>query len=372
MPSFPVKIPAQLHSPLALGELALASRVVMAPLTRMRAAMPGNIPHPLNADYYRQRAGAGLIISEATPVSPRGHGYFHTPGIHTDAQAEGWKLVTRAVHERGGKIVLQLWHVGRQSHHDLQPDGQLPEAPSALASGSQSPVAPGVVKDQPVPRVMTLADIERVIGEFREGAARAKQAGFDGVEIHAANGYLIEQFLADGANHRADAYGGTIENRSRLLLEITEAVVSVWGAARVGVRLSPANTFGGIAHTDRWAQYSHVVRALARWPLAYLHFVEPRVAGNSDIEQFDAALASRHFRPLMNPATGLISAGGYRPDTARAAVESGEADAVAFGRLFIANPDLPHRLALGAPLNAYDRDTFYGGDARGYTDYPAL
>jgi N-ethylmaleimide reductase len=361
-----------LHDPLPLGALTLPNRVVMAPLTRMRAGMPGNVPRALNAEYYRQRASAGLIITEATPVSARGHGYFHTPGIHTDEQARGWKQVTDAVHQEGGRMFLQLWHVGRQSHPDLQPAGDLPEAPSALASGSQSPVAPGLTKDHPVPREMSPGDIQRVIGEFRDGASRAQDAGFDGVEVHGANGYLIEQFLADGANRRTDAYGGSTANRTRLLVEITSAVTAVWGAERVGVRLSPANTFGGITQSDRWSQYAHVVGELSRWPLAYLHFVEPRIAGNQDVETPDDALASRRFRPLMNAATRLLSAGGHTPATARSAVAAGEADAVAFGRHFIANPDLPRRLALGARLNPYDRSTFYGGDARGYTDYPLL
>jgi N-ethylmaleimide reductase len=361
-----------LFTPLELGPLTLSNRILMPPLTRMRARMPGNLPWELNAEYYRQRAAAGLIITEGTPVSPRGHGYYHTPGIHTEAQAEGWKLVTAAVHEAGGRIFLQLWHVGRQSHNDLQPGGEAPVAPSAIAGIGQAHVAPGAQKDYPLPRALTTREIAATVEEFRRGAELAKGADFDGVELHGANGYLIEQFLSDNSNHRTDQYGGSLANRARFLLEVTEAVASVWQPARVGVRLSPANTYGGSAPSDRWGTYSHVVRELNRFGLAYLHFVEPRVAGNQDLRHFDDALSSRHFQPLVAGETKLISAGGHTFESGQAAVASGEADAVAFGRAFIANPDLPQRLATGAPLNRYQRETFYGGAEAGYTDYPAL
>jgi N-ethylmaleimide reductase len=350
-----------LFTPLKLGAVTLPNRIVMSPLTRMRAAMPGNIPQPINAEYYRQRATAGLVISEATPVSPRGHGYFNTPGIHSDAQVEGWRLVTQAVHDAGGKIFLQLWH-----------GGEPPVAPSAIASDGQSPVAPGVVKDHPTPRAMETDEIPALIEEYRNGAARAKSAGFEGVEIHAANGYLLEQFLSDHANLRTDSYGGSLENRARLLLEVTAAVASVWGGDRVGIRLSPANTYGGITHTDRFGTYAHVVRELNRFGLAYLHFVEPRVAGNTDLKAFDDALSSRHFKPLIASGTRLISAGGHSFASGTQAVQSGDADAVAWGRQFIASPDLVARFAANAPLNPYDRATFYGGTEKGYTDYPFL
>jgi N-ethylmaleimide reductase len=360
-----------LARPFELGTLTLPNRVVMAPLTRMRAKMPGNIPWELNADYYRQRSSAGLIISEATPVSPRGHGYFQTPGIHNEAQAAGWSLVTRAVHEAGGRIFLQLWHVGRLSHPDLQPNGGAPEAPSALASGGQSPVSPGVLKDHPVPRALETDEVVRVVEEYRHAAALARQAGFDGVEIHAANGYLIEQFLSDHTNLRTDRYGGSLDNRTRFLLEVTEAVLKEWAADRVGIRLSPANTFGGMDFTNRWETYAHVVNQLNAFGLAYLHLVEPRVAGNLDIEpQFD--LQSARFRPLISSKSALISAGGHTGKTAEALIAEGGADLVAFGRAFIANPDLPKRLIQGAILNRYHRETFYGGSAEGYTDYPFL
>lgn len=361
-----------LFDPLQLGALALPNRVIMAPMTRMRARMPGNIPWELNAEYYRQRAGAGLIISEATPVSPRGHGYFHTPGIHTEAQARGWRLVTDAVHQAGGRIFLQLWHVGRQSHNDLQPGGELPVAPSAVASGCQSAVVPGVLKDHPVPRALETREIPGVVEEFRRGAELAKLAVFDGVEIHGANGYLIEQFLTDGANRRTDQYGGSVANRARFLWEAIEAVTSIWPSERVGLRLSPANTFGGTTDSNRLATFSHVVRELNRFDLAYLHLIEPRVSGDDDAQTIDASLASRVFRPLLNGATRLISAGGHTRESGSLAVANGEADAVAYGRKFLANPDLPRRFASDAPLNPSHRETFFGGDEKGYTDYPTM
>ncbi len=361
-----------LFTPLELGALTLRNRIIMAPLTRMRAKMPGNVPWELNAEYYRQRATAGLIISEATPVSPRGHGYFHTPGIHTAAQMEGWKLVTRAVHEAGGKMFLQLWHVGRQSHNDLQPNGGLPVAPSALASGGQSPVAPGVLRDHPVPRALETDEIPGIVEEFRHGAELAQRAGFDGVEIHGANGYLLEQFLSDHANIRTDRYGGSLENRARLMLEVTAAVASVWGGNRAGIRLSPANTYGGITHTDRPGTFAYVIRELNPFRLAYIHLVEPRIAGSSDAAQFDERLNSIHFKPLISGEARLISAGGHTLATGTEAVQSGEADAIAWGRQFIANPDLVERFAKNAALNPYDRNSFYGGTEKGYTDYPTL
>jgi N-ethylmaleimide reductase len=361
-----------LFTPLELGSVSLRNRIVMAPTTRMRAKMPGNIPWELNAAYYRQRASAGLIVSEATPISQRGHGYFHMPGIHTTGQADGWKLVTSAVHEAGGKMFLQLFHAGRMSHNDFQPNGELPVAPSALSSHGQSPVTPGVMKDCPVPRALETSEIAGVVEEYRCAAELAKIAGFDGVEIHAANGYLLEQFLSDHANARTDQYGGSPANRARLILEVTEAVTSVWQGDRVGIRFSPANAHDGIGHTDRFGTFAHVIRELNRFQLAYIHLVEPRVAGNSEVEQFDAALASANFKPLIAGDTKLISAGGHTFASGTEAVQSDEADAIAWGRQFIANPDLVERFANNAPLNPYDRGTFYGGTEKGYTDYPFL
>ena len=361
-----------LFTPLDLGSLSLRNRIIMAPTTRMRAKMPGNIPWKLNATYYRQRASAGLIISEATPVSPRGHGYFHMPGIHTHAQADGWKLVTSAVHEAGGKIFLQLFHAGRMSHNDFQPEGELPVAPSAISSHGQSPVADGVLKPCPVPRALETSEIAGVIEEHKRAAELAMVAGFDGVEIHAANGYLLEQFLSDKANVRTDQYGGSLANRARLILEVTEAVASVWQGNRVGIRFSPANGHDGISHTDRFGTYAHVIRELNRFQLAYIHLIEPRVAGNSEVVQFDASISSRNFKSLIAGDTKLISAGGHTLVSGTEAVQSGEADAIAWGRQFIANPDLVERFAKNAPLNRYDRETFYGGTEKGYTDYPFL
>ncbi|MBY0506546.1 MAG: alkene reductase [Bryobacteraceae bacterium] len=359
-----------LHTPLALGAITLRNRLVMAPLTRMRASMPGNVPTEMNARYYRQRATAGLIISEATPISPTAHGYYATPGMHSPDQVEGWKLITRAVHEGGAPMFLQLWHVGRVSHSDLQPGGALPVAPSAIAAAGNTITATGP-QPMPVPRALETAELPAIVEDYRLAASRAMDAGFDGVEIHAANGYLLEQFLSEHANHRTDGYGGSIENRTRLLLEVTEAVTSVWGPGRVGVRLSPSNTYQDIHHADRWEVFSYAFRQLDRFPLAYVHLVEPRVAGNNDIEPvFD--LASSRFRPLLTGSQRLISAGGHNRESAARTIGEGHADLVAFGRLFLANPDLPERFRLNAPLNRYDRATFYGGTEQGYLDYPAL
>jgi N-ethylmaleimide reductase len=361
-----------LFSPLQLGPLTLPNRIIMPPMTRMRARMPGNIPWELNAEYYRQRASAGLIVTEGTPVSPRGHGYYHTPGIYTEEQAAGWQLVTEAIHQAGGLVFIQLWHVGRITHRDLQPNGEAPVAPSAVAGVGQALTAPGIAKDYSTPRALTTGEITGVVEEFRQGAELAQKAGFDGVELHGANGYLIEQFLSDQTNQRTDQYGGTLANRTRFLMEVVEAVTSVWSADRVGVRLSPANTFGGSEFSDRFGTFSHVIGELNHYGLAYLHLVEPRVAGNKDLLHFDTTLSSRHFKPLITGNTRLFSAGGHHLDSAQAAIINHEADAVGFGRAFIANPDLPHRLATGAPLNRYQRETFYGGTEVGYTDYPAL
>lgn len=359
-----------LLTPVKLGPLSLPNRVVMAPLTRMRAHMPGNIPWELNAEYYRQRAEAGLIISEATPISPTGYGYYGTPGIHTEAQMEGWKKVTNAVHEAGGHMFLQLWHVGRQSHPDLQPGGVLPVAPSAICSGGQSHTKEGL-KPHPVPRALALEEIPGIVADFAHGASLAKEAGFDGVEVHGANGYLLEQFLSDHANLRTDRYGGPLENRARFFREVVAAAVGVWGGERVGVRISPSNTYGGIEHTDRWATYAYLVGELNRFGLAYVHLVEPRVAGNVDIEP-EHDLGGERFRPLIVGDTKLISAGGHSQASGNRAIAEGSADLVAYGRNFIANPDLVERFRQSAPLNPYDRSTFYGGSAKGYTDYPLL
>ncbi|MBD2311879.1 alkene reductase [Desertifilum sp. FACHB-1129] len=357
-----------LLQPYKLGALELPNRIVMAPLTRNRA-LPGNIPGPLNAEYYAQRASAGLIISEATQVSPQGLGYPNTPGIYSPEQVEGWKLVTEAVHRHGGRIFLQLWHVGRISHPSLQPNGELPVAPSAIAPTGEASTFSG---PQPfvTPRALELNEIPQIIEQYRKGAENALAAGFDGVEIHSANGYLLDQFLQDNANHRTDEYGGSVENRARLLLEVTEAVTKVWGSDRVGIRLSPSGEFNDMNDSNREATFSYVVKALNRFNLAYLHLVEPRVAGNETVEGDVSGFPSSFFRPLYNNT--IISAGGHDRETGNATLEAGDAELIAYGRWFISNPDLPKRFELNAPLTPYDRDTFYGGTEKGYTDYPTL
>jgi N-ethylmaleimide reductase len=359
----------KLLSPLVLGPYVIRNRVVMAPLTRTRAK-DGNVPSEMAVEYYRQRASAGLIITEATPVSPFGHGYRGTPGIHTEQQRDGWKLITQAVHERGGVIFQQLWHVGRLSHQDLQPGGALPVAPSAIRSSGDALTWDGP-KARPVPRVLDASEIPGVIEEFRRGARLALEAGFDGVEVHGANGYLPDQFLNSGSNQRTDDWGGSVENRARFLLAVTDAVISVWGSDRVGVRLSPANEHGDISDDNRWETYGYAVREVNKRKPAYIHLVSPRVSGNLDVQP-KLDLGPDRFRPLVTGSTRLIAAGGYKPADAEALLERGDADAVAFGRLFIANPDLPRRIELSAGLNSYDRSTFYTRGPEGYTDYPTL
>jgi len=357
-----------LLSPVKLGPYELPNRLVMAPLTRNRAGA-GYVPGALNATYYAQRASAGLIITEASQVSPQGLGYPNTPGIYSPEQVEGWKLVTDAVHAKGGRIFLQLWHVGRISYPSLQPDGALPVAPSAIAPAGQAATYEGM---QPfvTPRALETHEISEIVEQYRQGAKNALEAGFDGVEIHAANGYLIDQFLRDGTNHRTDAYGGSIENRARFLLEVTEAVVSVWGGDRVGVRLSPSGSFNSMSDSDPIATFSYAAQALNAFNLAYLHIVEPRADEHYIANSPASRLTTGYFRSLFQGT--LIAAGGFDRETGNAALANGEADLVAYGRLFIANPDLPERFAINAPLNPADRFTFYEGDERGYTDYPTL
>ncbi|HEY9808312.1 MAG TPA: alkene reductase [Halomicronema sp.] len=361
--------PTQLLSSFQLGPYTLPNRLVMAPLTRNRAG-EGNVPHTLNATYYSQRASAGLIISEATQICPEGQGYPFTPGIYSAEQIAGWKLVTEAVHAKGGRIFLQLWHVGRISHPSLQPGGALPVAPSAIAPEGEASTLSG---PQPyvTPRALETSEIPAIVESYKKAAQNAMEAGFDGVEIHAANGYLIDQFLEDGTNQRTDRYGGSLENRARFLMEIVEAVTSVWDANKVGVRLSPAGTFNDMSDSDPKAIFSYVVEALNSYGLAYLHLVEPRNDENSTIKNEDhLSLNSEYFRSIFKGT--IIAASGYNQELAEAAIKAGNADLIAFGRFYIANPDLVERFALNAPLNPYDRSTFYGGDERGYTDYPTL
>lgn len=358
----------RLLSPFQLGPYELPNRIVMAPLTRNRAGK-GNVPQAINATYYAQRASAGLIISEATQVSPQGQGYPLTPGIHSPEQVEGWKAVTKAVHENGGLMFLQLWHVGRISHPDLQPNGALPVAPSAIAPAELASTFEGE-KPSVTPRALDLNEIPGIVEQYRQGAENALAAGFDGVEVHSANGYLLDQFLQDNTNHRTDEYGGSIENRARLLLEVLEAVTQVWGAERVGVRLSPSGTFNSMGDSNPEALFTYVVKALNRFGLAYLHLIEPRVNGNVTLDDDSTHMTSAFFRPLFEGA--LMSAGGFDRARGEAFLEAGDADLIAYGRLFISNPDLPRRFAVDAPLTPWDRDTFYGGTEKGYTDYPAL
>ncbi len=361
-----------IFDPIEFGAIEAKNRIVMAPLTRMRSKQPGNIPYELSAKYYEQRASAGLIISEATQISQQGQGYPATPGIHSSEQIAGWKLVTGAVHKAGGKIVLQLWHVGRISHRSHQPNDQLPVAPSAIkpAGGTYSSTWKEVAFE--TPRALENAEISSIVDDFKKAAQNAKEAGFDGVEVHGANGYLIDQFLQTGSNHRTDNYGGSIENRSRFLLEVVDAVSQVWGVERVGVRLSPYGTFNDMKDEDPIALFSYVLQELNKRKIAFVDLIEPRAtnAGGADGNVETAPDAAKIFR--KNFSGKLISAGGYLPQSAKEAVESGEVDAVAFGRWFISNPDLVQRIKVGAELNKYNRATFYGGLEKGYTDYPTL
>jgi N-ethylmaleimide reductase len=352
-----------LFTPYRLGPYELRNRVVLAPMTRSRAG-EGNTPTPLMAEYYAQRADAGLLITEGSQVAPQGVGYPSTPGIHTDAQVDGWRTVTDAVHARGGRIFLQLWHVGRVSHPGMQPGGALPLAPSAIGiEGEMLYTAAGPVP-YVTPRALETDEVAGIVEQFAEGARRAYRAGFDGVELHGANGYLIDQFLRDGSNHRTDRYGGTAENRARFLSEVTAAVADVWGGRRVGVRLSPTGSYNGMRDSDPLLVFSVAANALNRFGLAYLHVVEPvgEVASGGRI----SPVLKSVFRGAF------IANGGYDGETGNAAVRGGQADLVSFGASFLANPDLPERLRAGAPLNEPDRATFYGGDERGYTDYPVL
>lgn len=354
-----------LFTPIQLGPYILPNRIVMAPLTRNRAGQ-GNVPQDINATYYRQRASAGLIISEATQVSPQGVGYPATPGIHNQAQVEGWKAVTQAVHEQGGRLFLQLWHVGRISHPSLQPNGELPVAPSPIAPKGEAMTYEGM---QPfvTPRALETEEIPGIIEQYRQGAENALQAGFDGVEVHGANGYLLDQFLRDGANHRQDQYGGSVENRARLLLEVTQAVIEVWGSDRVGVRLSPSSTFNDMQDSDPRATFGHAIQALDRLDLAYLHLLEPSEA---DLRYGGTPIPTREFRPLYSG--NLMVNWDYDRESGNEAIASGHADLVSYGKAFIANPDLPERFRQHAPLNQPDPNTFYGGGAEGYIDYPTL
>lgn len=349
-----------LFTPIRLGPYRLPNRLVMAPLTRNRAG-PGNVPQDLNVTYYAQRASAGLIITEATQVSPQGVGYPGTPGIHTQAQVAGWKRVTRAVHAKSGRLFLQLWHVGRISHPSLQPNGELPVAPSAIKPAGKAFTPDG---PQPfvTPRSLETGEISGIVEQYRQAALNALAAGFDGIEIHAANGYLLDQFLRDGTNQRTDQYGGSLGNRVRLLLEVTAAVSEVWGPERVGMRISPVNPFNDISDTDPQQTFEYVAQRLNPFGLAYLHVIEM----GADSRPFEFARLREAFKGHY------IANGGYTKARANQALTEGSADLIAFGTLFLANPDLPARFIKDASLNEPDPATFYGGGEEGYTDYPFL
>lgn len=363
----------QLFTPFMLGSYRLAHRIVMPPLTRMRAGSADGVPSPLAATYYSQRATeGGLIIAEAAQISQQGQGYPQTPGIYTPDQSAGWQTVTEAVKKRGAIFFLQLWHVGRISHSSHQSDGALPVAPSAIRPAGNAFTSSGQRVPFETPRALELNEIPQIVVDYRRAAENAKQAGFHGIEIHAANGYLLQQFLEDKTNHRNDRYGGSIENRARLLFEVLDAVSEVWPIDRVGVRLSPFSDVGDIADSDPTELYTYVIKVLAARGICYLHLIEPQVRAGLVEETNDEAPRSvaTLFRSLF-PGP-LIVSGGFDADTAEQALAAGTADLVAFGRAFIANPDLPKRLELGAPLNTPDRSTFYGGAEHGYTDYPSI
>ncbi|MCB1353635.1 MAG: alkene reductase [Rhodobacteraceae bacterium] len=356
----------KLFTPLKAGSLELSNRVVMAPLTRNRARPEDDAPYEIHVDYYAQRASAGLIITEGSQISPEGKGYAWTPGIHSEAQVAGWKKVTDAVHAKGGRIVIQIWHVGRVSHVSLQPGGQAPVAPSALAAESRTFDGNGFVPTSE-PRALALDEIPRVLEDYRQATRNARAAGFDGVEIHAANGYLIDQFLKDGANKRTDAYGGSVENRVRFLDEVVAAVAETWEPGRVGVRLSPFSNANAITDSDPMATFSAAIDRLDAYGLAYLHLVEGQTGGPRDLAEGNSIEA------LRARFSGVYMANnGYDREMAIEAVEHGAADLVAFGKPFISNPDLVERLKADAPLATPDQETFYGGGTKGYTDYPTL
>jgi N-ethylmaleimide reductase len=364
-----------LFEPVQAGSLHLSSRIVMAPLTRNRA--PGAVPTDLMTTYYRQRASAGLIVTEATAISHQGQGYSDVPGIWSPEQVAAWKKTTDAVHAEGGKIVVQLWHVGRVSHVDLQPDGQAPVAPSAITANTKTVLiqdgVPSFVATSE-PRALRLDELPGIVADYRHAARCAIAAGFDGVEVHGANGYLLDQFLRSGSNHRQDAYGGAVENRTRLLIEVMQAVAQEIGGGRVGLRLSPVTPANDAFDDQPQALFGYVVRQLGPLQLAYLHLIEGATGGPRDHVQgdkpFDYNALRTQYRAAGGTGAWMVNNGYDRP-LAEHSLTHG-ADLVAFGRLFIANPDLPRRLREGTELNTPDRTTFYGGSEKGYTDYPAL
>jgi len=355
---------SKLLEPFKLGPITLPNRFAMAPLTRNRA-LEGLVPNPLAVEYYGQRASAGLLITEATQVSQQGQGYQDTPGIYSKEQIAGWRKVTERVHAQGGHIFLQLWHVGRISHTSLQPNGGAPVAPSAIVAKTKTFVG-GTFADVSEPRALELSEIPGIIDSFKKGAANAIAAGFDGVEVHGANGYLLDQFAKDGTNKRTDAYGGSIENRAKLMLEVTKAVTAEVGAERTGIRISPVTPANDISDSRPQPLFDYIVDHLNALKLVYIHVIEGATGGPRDIAPFD-------YHSLRNRFKGAyIANNGYDFELANKVLSANEADLIAFGKLFISNPDLVERFKRRASLNDFDKATFYGGGAKGYTDYPAL
>ncbi len=368
---------ASLFDPITVGTLSLPNRIVMAPLTRNRS--PNAIPTDLAVTYYAQRASAGLLITEATAITHQGQGYADVPGLYAPEQIAGWRKITDAVHAAGGRIYVQLWHVGRISHTTLQPGGQAPVAPSAIRAKAKTYLiredGTGKFTETSEPRALRLDEIPGIVEDYRKAARAAIDAGFDGVELHAANGYLIDQFLRAGSNQRTDAYGGSIENRARLLTEVLDVITAEIGAERTAIRISPVTPANDAADADPQPLFTHVVQILAHHALSYVHIIEGATGGPRDHQQGDAPFDYAALKAAYAQAGGRgawIANNGYDRALASQAVESGVTDLVAFGKLFIANPDLVRRLRENAPLNAPDVSTFYGGGAHGYTDYPAL
>jgi N-ethylmaleimide reductase len=356
--------PTKLFEPYQLGAITLANRVVMAPLTRNRA-VAGLVPGPLAIEYYSQRATAGLLITEASQISQQGQGYQDTPGIYSREQVAGWRKVTERVHAEGGRIFIQLWHVGRISHVSLQPNGGAPVAPSAIPARTKTFVGGGFADVSP-PRALELSEIPGIIDSYKQAAANAIEAGFDGVEVHGANGYLLDQFAKDGTNKRSDAYGGSIENRARPMLEATKSVADEIGADRTGIRISPVTPANDISDSNPQPLFDYIVDQLNALNLVYIHVIEGATGGPRDVAPFDYTSLRKRFKGAY------MANNGYDLALASQMLDSGAADLIAFGKPFISNPDLVERLKSGAPLNEWDKNTFYGGGAKGYTDYPTL
>lgn len=361
----------KLFTPVQVGPLTLKHRVVMPPMSRLRAQPGTGIPSDLQLEYYTQRASnGGLIITEATAIAPSARGYYHAPGLYTDEQIAGWKRITDAVHAKGAYFFTQLWHAGRTTHISITGSEPVTASvdPAYWADTSITVDTPDGFEPTSPHRALETAEIATILEQYRSAAQNAKAAGFDGVELMAANGHLVDQFLQDNTNKRTDQYGGSIENRTRFLAEVVQTLAGVWGADRVGVRLAPSGTFNGMGDSDPRALFRHVAERLNDFGLAYLHLIEPRVKGGETIAEAQAPVAAQELSKIFRGP--VIAVGGFNPETAEASVANGDASLIAFGRHFIANPDLPKRIELGLPLNPYDRSTFYGHTGRGYTDYP--